>query len=66
MRKKLKAKHLDLLVANDISASDAGFGVDTSRVTLLYPDGRIEPQELMSKNEVAELILEKVVGLVAY
>lgn len=60
---KLQSKKLDLIVANDISASDAGFGVDTNRVTLLFSDGRVEPQELMSKRQVAELILEQVVEL---
>lgn len=60
---KMQSKKLDLIVANDISASDAGFGVDTNRVTLLFSDGRIEPQELMSKRQVAELILERVVEL---
>ncbi len=59
-RRKMQAKNLDLIAANDISAVDAGFGVDTNRVTLLFADGRIEPLELMSKTEVAELILERV------
>jgi phosphopantothenoylcysteine decarboxylase/phosphopantothenate--cysteine ligase len=59
-RRKMQAKTLDLIAANDISAVDAGFGVDTNRVTLLFADGRIEPLELMSKTEVAELILERV------
>lgn len=62
---KMQSKKLDLIVANDISASDAGFGVDTNRVTLLFSDGRVEPQELMSKSEVAELILERVLELLA-
>lgn len=59
-RRKMQAKNLDLIVANDISAVDAGFGVDTNRVTLLFADGGIEPLDLMSKTEVAELILERV------
>ena len=37
---KLRAKQLDLLVANDVSQKDAGFDVDTNIVTLLFPDGR--------------------------
>ncbi len=60
---KLQAKRLDLIAANDISASDAGFGADTNRVTLLFSDGRIEALELLDKIEVAEIILERVVGL---
>ncbi len=58
---KLQAKRLDLIVANDIGASDAGFGVDTNRVTLLYPDGRSEALPLMGKDAVAEEIMRRVV-----
>lgn len=58
---KLRDKQLDMIVANDISAADAGFGADTNRVTLLYPDGRSEPLPLLSKDRVAETILERVI-----
>ena len=51
---KLKAKKLDVIAANDISATDAGFGVDTNRITLLYPDGSQETLPLMGKDEAAE------------
>ncbi len=54
---KLKSKGLDLIAANDISANDAGFGAETNRVTLLFADGRQEALSLMSKTEVAEVIL---------
>ncbi len=54
---KLKSKGLDFIAANDISASGAGFAVDTNRVTLLFADGRNESLPLMSKTEVAEVIL---------
>jgi phosphopantothenoylcysteine decarboxylase / phosphopantothenate---cysteine ligase len=64
-RQKLQAKQLDMIVANDISASDAGFAVDTNRVTLLYPDGRSESLPLMSKAEVAVEILERVALFIA-
>jgi phosphopantothenoylcysteine decarboxylase/phosphopantothenate--cysteine ligase len=57
---KLRSKKLDLLVANDISSKDAGFGVETNRVTLLYPDGKQEPLPLMSKTEVADSIIERL------
>lgn len=60
---KLKSKGLDLIAANDISAPDAGFGVDTNRVALLYADGRSESLPLMSKSEVAEIIIERVAAL---
>jgi phosphopantothenoylcysteine decarboxylase / phosphopantothenate---cysteine ligase len=55
---KLKSKHLDLIVANDISANDAGFEVETNRVTLLFANGTKENLPLMSKTEVAEEIIE--------
>jgi len=54
---KLKSKGLDFIAANDISAADAGFAVETNRVTLLFADGRQEPLALKSKTEVAEVIL---------
>jgi phosphopantothenoylcysteine decarboxylase/phosphopantothenate--cysteine ligase len=57
---KLKSKGLDFIAANDISADDAGFAVETNRVTLLFADGRKESLPLMSKTEVAEVILGRV------
>ena len=60
---KLKSKGLDLIAANDISADDAGFAVETNRVTLLFADGSQERLPLMSKTEVAEVILERVAKL---
>jgi phosphopantothenoylcysteine decarboxylase/phosphopantothenate--cysteine ligase len=59
-RSKLERKKLDLIVANDVSATDAGFAVDTNRVTLLAGDGSVEQLPLMSKIEVAEQILDRV------
>jgi phosphopantothenoylcysteine decarboxylase/phosphopantothenate--cysteine ligase len=60
---KLESKNLDLIVANDISADDAGFAVETNRVTLLFADGRRESLPLMSKAKTAEVILEQVAVL---
>jgi phosphopantothenoylcysteine decarboxylase/phosphopantothenate--cysteine ligase len=60
---KLKSKNLDLIAANDISARDAGFGAETNRVTLIYPDGRQEALPLMNKSEVAQTIIERVAAL---
>ncbi|MBI3173588.1 MAG: bifunctional phosphopantothenoylcysteine decarboxylase/phosphopantothenate--cysteine ligase CoaBC [Chloroflexi bacterium] len=60
---KLKSKNLDLIVANDISTVDAGFGAETNRVTLLFADGRKESLPLMDKSEVAEVILRTVATL---
>lgn len=60
---KLKSKGADFFAANDISAEDAGFAVETNRVTLLFADGRKEALSLMSKAEVAEVILGWVAKL---
>jgi phosphopantothenoylcysteine decarboxylase/phosphopantothenate--cysteine ligase len=60
---KLTSKGLDFIAANDISAQDAGFAVETNRVTLLFADGRKEPLPLMSKSEVAETIIERLAAL---
>jgi phosphopantothenoylcysteine decarboxylase/phosphopantothenate--cysteine ligase len=60
---KLQSKKLDLIAANDISAEDAGFSVETNRITLLFADGRRESLSLMSKNEAAEIIVERIAVL---
>jgi len=60
---KIKSKKLNMIVANDISESGAGFDADTNRVTLLFPDGRQEPLPLMSKNNVAEWVMGEIVKL---
>jgi phosphopantothenoylcysteine decarboxylase/phosphopantothenate--cysteine ligase len=60
---KLTSKKLDFIAANDISASDAGFAVDTNRITLLYADGHRESLPLMGKDEVAEALIQRVAAL---
>lgn len=60
---KLKSKKLDFIAANDISASDAGFGAETNRVTLLFTNGKKESLPLMSKAEVAEAVIAHVAAL---
>ncbi len=60
---KLRSKDLDLIVANDITARDAGFGTETNRVTIVRRNGEREALPLMSKSEVAEAIIERVAGL---
>jgi phosphopantothenoylcysteine decarboxylase/phosphopantothenate--cysteine ligase len=62
-RKKLEQKGLDLIVANDINAADAGFSVDTNRVTLLSNTGEVTKLELMSKSDVADQILDRLEAL---
>jgi phosphopantothenoylcysteine decarboxylase/phosphopantothenate--cysteine ligase len=60
---KLRAKRLDLLVANDVSQEGAGFDVDTNIVTLLFPDGSKTALEKMSKLDVANRVLDEVVEI---
>lgn len=62
-RQKLEKKQLDLIVANDITDADSGFGTDTNKVTLISRDGKVENLPLLSKREVADKILDRVVGL---
>ncbi|KAA3642777.1 MAG: bifunctional phosphopantothenoylcysteine decarboxylase/phosphopantothenate--cysteine ligase CoaBC [Chloroflexi bacterium] len=62
-RGKLEKKALDMIVANDISAKDAGFAVETNRVTLLHKDGTQEDLPLMSKDEVAQAVVQQVAAL---
>ena len=62
-RKKLIEKNLDLIVANDVSRVDAGFGAETNQVKILYPSGEIKDLPLMSKEEVSMVILDEVVNL---
>lgn len=59
---KLVAKGLHLIAANDITAADSGFGVDTNRVILLDREGGAESLPLMSKYDAAHAILERVAG----
>jgi phosphopantothenoylcysteine decarboxylase / phosphopantothenate---cysteine ligase len=58
-RQKLEQKHVDLIVANDVSRADAGFDVDTNAVTLVDLAGS-EDVPLQSKGRVASAIVDKV------
>lgn len=62
---KLKKKSLDLIVANDISRPDSGFGVDLNAVTLLDRNGSVESFAAAPKDSVAGLILDRIEGLLA-
>ncbi|MFC2051228.1 bifunctional phosphopantothenoylcysteine decarboxylase/phosphopantothenate--cysteine ligase CoaBC [Chloroflexota bacterium] len=64
-RKKLESKQLDIIAANDVTSPDSGFGADTNRVTLISRGGKEENLPLLTKREVADRILDKVVGLLA-
>jgi phosphopantothenoylcysteine decarboxylase/phosphopantothenate--cysteine ligase len=63
-RKKLIEKHLDIIITNDITSTGSGFGVDTNRVTILDRGGNEETLPILSKREVADRILDRVVKLI--
>jgi phosphopantothenoylcysteine decarboxylase/phosphopantothenate--cysteine ligase len=58
-KRKLAQKHVDLVVANDVTATGAGFDVDTNIVTLVSADA-VEPLTLMPKAAVAAIVLDRV------
>ncbi len=62
-RRKLEAKNLDLIVANDVTEPGAGFGAPTNAVVLLRRDGQRRDVPLASKREVAEAVLDEVIAL---
>jgi phosphopantothenoylcysteine decarboxylase/phosphopantothenate--cysteine ligase len=62
-RRKLLEKHLDLLVANDVRRADAGFASDQNAAVLLDAEGGQEDVPLISKRELAERILDRVLAL---
>ena len=62
-RRKLEKKQLDIIIANDITDSSSGFGTDTNKVTLIDRNGKVESLPLLTKREVADRILDRVVGL---
>jgi phosphopantothenoylcysteine decarboxylase/phosphopantothenate--cysteine ligase len=62
-KEKLERKQLDLMVANDITEAQSGFGTDTNKVTFISRDGKIENLPLLTKREVADKILDRVVGM---
>ncbi|MET0629068.1 MAG: bifunctional phosphopantothenoylcysteine decarboxylase/phosphopantothenate--cysteine ligase CoaBC [Acidimicrobiia bacterium] len=61
--RKLHAKHLDLIVANNVAQSDAGFEVDTNRAVILDADGGADAIPLIPKTELAGIILDRVAAL---
>jgi phosphopantothenoylcysteine decarboxylase / phosphopantothenate---cysteine ligase len=62
---KLRRKGLHLLVANDVSQSESGFGVTTNQVSLFYADGRVERLPLLPKTEVARIIWDRLAPLLS-
>ncbi len=63
-RDKLSRKRLDLIVANNVSSDDSGFSVDTNRVTLIDSAGKADELPLLQKQEVAEIIIDRLMGLI--
>ncbi|WP_303927540.1 bifunctional phosphopantothenoylcysteine decarboxylase/phosphopantothenate--cysteine ligase CoaBC [Veillonella parvula] len=62
---KVARKNLDMLVANDVSKSNAGFNVDTNEGYFLYPDKEPKKMPNMKKSDLARHILKEVIELVA-
>jgi len=60
---KLEKKNLDMIIANDVSREDAGFESDTNLVKIMHRDGHVEDLPLMTKEEVADKILDRVMAL---
>ena len=59
-KNKIKKKNLDFIVANDLTQDGAGFGVDTNIVKIIDRDGVIQEHPKMKKDEVADVILDKI------
>ena len=64
-RDKVTRKGLDLIVANDLTDPQAGFGVDTNKVTFIDGDLNVEDLPVMTKYEVSRRILDRVRRLFA-
>jgi len=60
---KLERKNLDMIVANDVSRTDAGFESDTNQVKIIDREGKVEDLPVMSKEEVAEHLLDRIKAL---
>ncbi len=60
---KLVKKHADLVVANDVTVEGAGFDVDTNVATVIDNDGQCVESGKVSKRELADIILDKVIAL---
>lgn len=58
--RKLQSKNLDMIVLNSLQDAGAGFGVDTNKVTFLYKDGTKKHLPLLSKQEVADAIIDQI------
>jgi len=59
-QKKLDAKNLDIIVGNIVGDPSSGFGTDTNKVTFFHKDGKKEPLPEMEKDEVAQVLLDRI------
>ncbi len=59
-KEKLVRKNLDMIVVNDVTCKDAGFDVDTNRISFIFKDGSKEDLPLMTKNELADQVLDRI------
>jgi phosphopantothenoylcysteine decarboxylase/phosphopantothenate--cysteine ligase len=62
-QQKLKEKRLDLIVANPIGQTGAGFGSDTNQVLLLFSDGKTKSLPILTKDEVAHFIFDTILKI---
>ena len=60
---KVQSKGLDLIVANDVTDPDSGFGVETNKVALIGRDLQVEELPIMSKYEVGNRVLDRVLAI---
>ena len=59
-QRKLQSKNLDMIVLNSLQDAGAGFGTDTNKVTLLFPNGTQKNLPLIAKEEVADEIINQL------
>jgi len=64
-KKKLRDKNLDLIVANDITAPDSGFAVETNIAALINRTGKVVQLPLLTKRELAERVIDQIVALLS-
>ena len=62
-RAKLEGKNCDMLVANNLRTAGAGFAHDTNVATLLYRDGSAESLDLMAKDSLADIVLDRMLAI---
>ena len=61
--RKCREKNLAFVVANDVTAPDAGFGADTNKVAFVFPDGRVERLPMMTKRVLARRIVAELTAV---